>query len=168
MDINLIQQVCGVAPIDFVKIVPTDSNYIFKSDPNFLPINLYDFFGRAATVNSYEECYYYLELGFEPIKFTIFDILYLGIIICVTVFLIYKIYSKKYYLKLYTFFKSIKSILLNSKLQSFLFIVFLLIQNYFIFNYVKNKSFKIPMFIDEYISLASNISFFTKLDFNAG
>lgn len=168
MDINLIQQVCGVAPIDFVKIVPTDSNYIFKSDPNFLPINLYDFFGRAATVNSYEECYYYLELGFEPIKFTIFDILYLGIILCVTVFLIYKIYSKKYYLKLYAFFKSIKSILLNSKLQSFLFVVFLLIQNYFIFNYVKNKSFKIPMFIDEYISLASNISFFTKLDFNAG
>ena len=168
MDINLIQQVCGVAPIDFVKIVPSDSNYIFKSDPNFLPINLYDFFGRAATVNSYEECYYYLELGFEPIKFTIFDILYLGIILCVTVFLICKIYSKKYYLKLYAFIKSIKSILLNSKLQSFLFVVFLLIQNYFIFNYVKNKSFKIPMFIDEYISLASNISFFTKLDFNAG
>ena len=33
------------------------------------------FFGRAATVNSFTECFYYVELGFEPDKITIFDIL---------------------------------------------------------------------------------------------
>ena len=36
------------------------------------------------------------------------------------------------------------------------------------FNYVQTKAFKIPRFIDEYISLASNFNFFTTMDFNAG
>ena len=46
--------------------------------------------------------------------------------------------------------------------------ILLIIQNFFLFNYVQTKAFKIPRFIDEYISLASNFNFFTTLDFNAG
>ena len=74
MDINFIQNICGLKPANFQKVVPTDSNYIFENDPSFQPLNLYDFFGRSATVNSFTECYYYVELGFEPVKTTIFDI----------------------------------------------------------------------------------------------
>ena len=74
MDINFIQNICGLKPTNFQKVVPTDSNYIFENDPSFQPLNLYDFFGRSATVNSFTECYYYVELGFEPVKTTIFDI----------------------------------------------------------------------------------------------
>ena len=51
MDINLIKKICGAIPENFVKVVPKDSNYVFKNDPDFTAINLYDFFGRAATVN---------------------------------------------------------------------------------------------------------------------
>ena len=43
-----------------------------------------------------------------------------------------------------------------------------MIQNFFLYNYVKNKTLIIPQFIDEYISLASNVNFFENLDFNAG
>ena len=44
----------------------------------------------------------------------------------------------------------------------------LFIQNYFIFDYVRTKSSRIPRFIDEYISLNSNLNFYKYLDFNAG
>ena len=52
---------------------PSPNFEIFQNDPSFPAINLYDFFGRSATVNSFVECYYYVELGFEPNKITIFD-----------------------------------------------------------------------------------------------
>jgi len=58
---------CGTKPAGFIKIQPSNSNIIFEKDINFQPLNLYDFFGRAATVNSYSECFYYGELGFEPV-----------------------------------------------------------------------------------------------------
>ena len=74
MDKIFVQNICGVEPDNFQKVIPTDSNYIFENDPSFQALNLYDFFGRSATVNSFTECYYYVELGFEPIKTTIFDI----------------------------------------------------------------------------------------------
>ena len=70
---NLNFNFCGLKPTGFVPIQPSDSNYIFEKDINFQPLNLYDFFGRGATVNSYSECFYYGELGFEPNKITIFD-----------------------------------------------------------------------------------------------
>ena len=43
MDINFIQNICGLKPANFQKVVPTDSNYIFENDPSFQPLNLYDF-----------------------------------------------------------------------------------------------------------------------------
>ena len=70
---NLNFNFCGPKPTGFVPIRPSDSNYIFEKEINFQPLNLYDFFGRGATVNSYSECFYYGELGFEPNKITIFD-----------------------------------------------------------------------------------------------
>ncbi len=58
---------------------------------------------------------------------------------------------------------------MNKKLISYTYYsVFLLVTNYVIFNYVKLKSFTIENFIDEYISLSSNVNFYRNFDFNAG
>ena len=58
---------------------------------------------------------------------------------------------------------------MNKKLISYTYYsVFLLVTNYVIFNYVKIKSFTIENFIDEYISLSSNVNFYRNFDFNAG
>jgi len=63
MSKNSVISICGDVPFGFVKIKPTDTNFIFQNDPDFKALNLYNFFGNAATVNSYQECVYYLELG---------------------------------------------------------------------------------------------------------
>ena len=56
----------------------------------------------------------------------------------------------------------------NSKLYKPVLFLLLATQNYFIFDYVRTKSSRIPRFIDEYISLNSNLNFYRYLDFNAG
>ncbi len=65
MSIQDIKRICGTAPEDYTQVIPTDSNYIFYNDPSYSALNLHDFFGGAATVNSYEECAYYVSLGFD-------------------------------------------------------------------------------------------------------
>ena len=97
MDENLITKICGIIPEGFNKVIPEDSSYIFQNDPNFPPINLYDFFGRAATVNSFTECFYYVELGFEPNKLTIFDIGFWVAFFAASIFLLFKFYKKNYF-----------------------------------------------------------------------
>ena len=95
MDLNLIQKICGKIPENFIKVKPSDSSYIFTNDENFNALNLYDFFGRAATVNSFEECFYYVELGFEPNKFTVFDLLQTVAILFFVFLLLKKNYPQK-------------------------------------------------------------------------
>ena len=179
MNQHLIEKICGPIPDNFIKAEPKDSSYVFTNDPNFNPLNLYDFFGRGATVNSLEECFYYVELGFEQNKFTIFDLLQtIGVLffayffIKVGVFeklfkLLSKIKSKIFenlkYIDNYFEFNSI-----NKSFVSTLFLLLLLLKGFLSFEIVKNKSSLIPPFIDEYITLASNVNFFKTLDFNAG
>ena len=180
---NLNFNFCGPKPTGFVPIRPSDSNYIFEKEINFQPLNLYDFFGRGATVNSYSECFYYGELGFEPNKITIFDYVFdfvfdYGFILFffLSFYLIRKFdiinkissfYSKviaKYINKISSFYSNV----VVKNIYKIFFTVLLVIQNFFLFHYVQAKASKIPRFIDEYISLASNFNFFTTLDFNAG
>ena len=176
---NLNFNFCGPQPTGFVPVQPSDSNYIFEKDINFQPLNLYDFFGRGATVNSYSECFYYGELGFEPNKITIFDYVFdYGFIL----FFFLSFYlNRKFDLinKISSFYSNVVAKYIN-KISSFysnviakyiykiFFTILLIIQNFFLFHYVQAKASKIPRFIDEYISLASNFNFFTTLDFNAG
>ena len=180
---NLNFNFCGPKPTGFVPIRPSDSNYIFEKEINFQPLNLYDFFGRGATVNSYSECFYYGELGFEPNKITIFDYVFdfvfdYGFILFffLSFYLIRKFdiinkissfYSNviaKYINKISSFYSNV----VVKNIYKIFFTVLLVIQNFFLFHYVQAKASKIPRFIDEYISLASNFNFFTTLDFNAG
>jgi len=117
---------------------------------------------------------HYIQGGFEPSKITIFDILTnisLALLGAIGLFTIYKFFNNKYHMELISRFKHfIKNIKINmSSIKVGYFILpALLIQNYFIFDYVRTKAVRIPPFIDEYISLASNLSFFNNLDFNAG
>ena len=174
MDKDLIIKICGVIPANFVKANPQDSNFIFKSDPNFSPLNLYDFFGRSATVNSFTECYYYVELGFEPNKTTVFDIL-IPILILFAVSLISYILFKKGIIQKYLFnLKTTSSIFKNSSFKiknriiNSIYTLLFLAQFFYLYDYVRTKSLRIPSFIDEYITLTSNVNFFKHLNFNAG
>jgi len=167
---ELIESICGLPPPNFKKFIAKDSQYVFENDPTFNAINLYDFFGRAATVNSYKECYYYVDLGFEPSKFTIFDYSQYAIILIGSLTILYFLFSKnKYILKnLKIAFRSFVKLFIKKSTKTSLFILFIILQNLFIYDYVKTKSLRIPNFVDEYISLTSNVNFYDTLDFNAG
>ena len=109
MDENIVTNICGMLPEGFVKATPQDSNYIFQKDPAFSPLNLYDFFGRAATVNSFTECYYYVELGFEPNKTTIFEYALLIGVAIVSCLIIFKAYKENFLHRLIQYFKQKKN-----------------------------------------------------------
>jgi hypothetical protein len=174
MDLNLIKKICGVIPENFIKVVPGDSSYVFTNDPNFTAINLYDFFGRAATVNSFTECFYYVELGFEPVKTTIFDIAFSIIAVSLFIFAFWLTLKKKYLLTIEDIFikKIIKfnfqNIIQNKRFVFLIASFYLLTSYFFLYDYVRSKSLRIPNFIDEYITLTSNVNFFNNLNFNAG
>jgi len=166
--------ICGVIPEGFKKVIIEDSDYIFKNDPTFNAINLYNFFGKSATVNSFQECFYYVELGFSEDMFNIFDLLLRVTIVFLSIFVFYKIYDSKK-IAVYSFKKIIsktRNLFSKNKFKrEFLLLSFIsatLLQNFYIFDYVRTKAVRIPNFIDEYISLTSNQSFFSNLDFNAG
>lgn len=173
MDENIVTNICGMFPEGFVKVTPQDSNYIFQNDPTFSPLNLYDFFGRAATVNSFTECFYYVELGFEPNKTTIFEYaLLLGVVI-VSCLVVFKAYKENFLHRLIQYFKqkkiSISSLkMTESRLVKPFVGTTLIFQSIILYDYVKTKSLRIPSFIDEYITLTSHVNFFKSLDFDAG
>ena len=171
---NIIEQNCGLIPEGFIKVMPKDSNYIFQNDPNFSPINLYDFFARAVTVNSFQECFYYVELGFEQNKISIFDyFLWLGFLVFLGL-IVYNLNKKQLLHRFLNHFENnnniekISYIYKNKKIGQILFIVSLLYQFILLFDYVQSKALSIPRFIDEYITLTSNVNFFRSLDFDAG
>jgi hypothetical protein len=117
---------------------------------------------------------HYLGGGFEPSKITIFNILtYISIALlgAIGLLTLNKFIRNDYHLELILRFKYlIQNIKIKrSSIKITYFIVpALLIQNYFLFDYVRTKAARITPFIDEYISLASNLGFFNNLDFNAG
>jgi len=160
------ENICGPTPINFIKIVPEGSNYIFTKDPNFIPITLKNIFNSVVQVNSFEECYYYAELGWSISKITIFEIAeYLVIFFLIILFAYITVRNKASINKLIS---SIKKISFDSNLQKIFLFFYLVIQAIITFNYVKNKSLDLKPFIDEYVSLSSNYHFFTEFDYNAG
>jgi hypothetical protein len=131
--IELIASICGLPPASFKKFVAEDSQYIFENDPSFNAINLYDFFGRSATVNSYKECYYYVELGFEPSKMTIYAYLQFVIIFVGLSAILYFMFSKKESImkNLKSTFRSITSFSIKKSTMTSLFVLFTAIAEFF-------------------------------------
>ena len=164
---NKIIEICGPTPPNHIKANPNSNNYIFENDPSFAPINLYDFFGNGATVNSFRECEYYVDGGWEPFKTTIFDISKIAFVSIGVVFLIYKFFKLGFHKSFINKLANLTVALPKANIKFFLLPIFL-IQNYFLFDYVRTKAVRIPRFLDEYISLASNYNFFTTLNFNGG
>ena len=156
MNTNKIVEICGLIPINYSKKDLSSDNIIFQNDPNFNPINLYDFWGNLVTVNSFEECQHYVEGGWYIDKLTIIDIFQIVFLLLIISFLVYKFITLGY------------DKIFISKIDNRVLLPLFMIQNFFLYNYVKNKTLIIPQFIDEYISLASNVNFFKNLDFNAG
>ena len=171
MDLSLIETICGKIPVGFV-LPEIKNNYIFQVDPSFTPINLNTFFGNAVTVNSFIECVHYVSGGYEPEKTTIFDLLIVILGVIITSYSIYRLYKFKVHKKISKIFLHFKNYIIFKIKKPEFFIpllpVVFFIQNIFIFDYIRTKSSRLPRFIDEYISLSSNINFYKNLDFNAG
>lgn len=171
--------ICGPIPNNFVEPIITDNSYIFQNDPNFPSLNLYNFFGNVVTVNSFSECFYYVEEKWDPSKVTIYDILFYLAILLFFSFIIFVIFKKKYYKKYYKKFSIfnfklkylnfLNLILKNSKKLIYIFIGSgFIVQSYFVFNKVISKAANLKPFIDEYNALTSNFNFYKSLDFFAG
>ena len=167
---EILELFCGPIPDNFSQIELDNSNFIFVNDPKFDALNLFDFFGRVVTVNSFQECAHYVSGGWEPNKVTIFDIILPVIFLLILLSLIFVFIKFKIFFKLKKLINTNKvlKILKSRKIKILSFFSLLLVQHFYLFNYVKAKSITIPPFIDEYVSLASNVNFFSTLDFNAG
>lgn len=179
MENTKIISICGPSPTNFTPVNPTDSTFVFLNDPAFPALNLYDFFGRGATVNSFQECAYYVQEGWEPFKTTIFD--YLQLFSVISVFFLFYVVNKKLKftnsIKKINFYENIQKFSLkkifwyaskNRKVRNYFLGTFIIIQHFFIFDYIRSKSVRVTSFIDEYVVLASNVNFFKNFDFNAG
>ena len=179
MENTEIISICGPIPTNFLPVNPADSSYVFQNDPTFPALNLYDFFGRGATVNSFQECAYYVQEGWEPFKTTIFD--YLQLFTVISVFLLIYVVNKKLkftdYIKKINIYEDIKKLGLikkfwhitkKRKVRNYLLGTFIIFQHFFIFDYIRTKSVRVDSFIDEYVVITSNVNFFKNFDFNAG
>ena len=176
MDISFIENICGAFPSNFIPAVITDNSFVFENDPQFDPINLYNFFGQGATVNSFTECFYYVSEGWEPNKLTIINIVMQIIPFLVFGLFIYFLFKNDLYKKILEYFKKINFVsfinkikyLVNKTNGNYFIVTFFAVQSFFTFDIVRTKAVRLKPFIDEYITLSSNINFFKSLDFFAG
>ena len=61
---------CGEAPVNFQQIdIQSNPNYVFKNDPSFISIQLFDVEGNSVFVNSYLECQHYVSGGWDYVQF---------------------------------------------------------------------------------------------------
>jgi len=176
MDNSFIENICGLFPSNFVPVIILDNSYVFENDPQFDAINLYNFFGQGATVNSFAECFYYVTEGWEPNKLTIIDIVMQIFPYLVFGLFIYFLLKKDLYKKTLENFKKINLVSFMSNIKNlvqkingnFFMITFFAVQSFFTFDLVRTRAVKLKPFIDEYITLSSTVNFFKTLDFFAG
>lgn len=63
---ELVIKFCGQYPLDYVKIdILNDSNFIFKNDPLYDSVKLFDWENNTVTVNSFIECEHYVLGGWD-------------------------------------------------------------------------------------------------------
>jgi len=157
---------CGTPPLGFNYQPPKSENFVFIADPNFIPINLQNFFGSIVTVNSYYECFYYGELGWSVSTLTIFDIaIYIFAILLLTI-LFFLTYKKKSLFN--NVYKQTKSLIRSKNSMRLITLLYIFFQIRIVYVYVKNKAISLKPFIDEYVSISSNYHFFRELNFSAG
>jgi len=65
---EILELFCGPISENYSPVNTKDNNFIFLNDPNFDPLNLFDFFGRVVTVNSFQECAHMVPVEGSPLK----------------------------------------------------------------------------------------------------
>lgn len=157
---------CGTPPLGFNYQPPNIDNFVFDADPSFVPINLQNIFGSIVTVNSYNECFYYAELGWSVSNLTIFDIAIYAFAFLLFTILIFLTYKKQSLFKY--IYQQTKS-LIKKKISIKLFtLIYILFQIRIVYEYVKNKAVGLSPFVDEYVSISSNYHFLKELNYSAG
>tara|TARA_B100000242_G_scaffold86609_1_gene57990 strand:+ start:3140 stop:3481 length:342 start_codon:yes stop_codon:yes gene_type:complete len=65
---EVIVQFCGEYPSDFEnKDISSDPNFVFKNDPTYAAVKLFDIDGNSVFVNSFFECQHYVKGGWDYI-----------------------------------------------------------------------------------------------------
>jgi len=67
---DYVTKFCGEAPVGFQQIdIKSNPNFVFKNDPTFNSVQLFDVEGNSVFVNSYLECQHYVAGGWNYIPF---------------------------------------------------------------------------------------------------
>ena len=69
MENNDVVSICGNYPEDFIKLdLKSDPNYVFKNDPDFTAVRVWDVEENSVFVNSFQECEHYVSggWGYDP------------------------------------------------------------------------------------------------------
>ena len=128
--------------------VVDSENYVFLNDPSFDTLTLYDSDGNVVNVNSWQECMHYTNGGWDisPPETFDYSILYLLLIIF-SLFLSFfylikkKNISKNIFLSKFDLIKNKFFLFINSsKTTSSILGTLFIIQNFYIFDYVKRRS----------------------------
>tara|TARA_B100001996_G_C18135354_1_gene390807 strand:- start:128 stop:433 length:306 start_codon:yes stop_codon:yes gene_type:complete len=89
-----IENNCGIKPEDQEIInIGSDPNFVFKNDPSYNAITLYDLEGNVVNVNSWIECAHYVNGGWSNINTPNVDgsrLIFSGLILCTLLYVIIK------------------------------------------------------------------------------
>jgi hypothetical protein len=93
-NIKNIENNCGLQPLGVEVIDPgNDPSFVFKNDPNFEILTLFDLDGNKVGVNSWTECAHYVNGGWSSVQVVNFQgdkLLFIGV-------LLISIFSSIYY-----------------------------------------------------------------------
>lgn len=63
---KIVQTICGEYPDDFKKVeIISDENFVFKNDPTYNTVQLFDQDENTVYVNSFVECEHYVLGGWD-------------------------------------------------------------------------------------------------------
>tara|TARA_Y100000590_G_C15349484_1_gene874595 strand:+ start:212 stop:526 length:315 start_codon:yes stop_codon:yes gene_type:complete len=69
-----VEEICGTYPEGFQKQdIISDPNYVFKNDPNYFGVKVWDSEGNFVFVNSFLECEHYVVGGWDRIPVVDFE-----------------------------------------------------------------------------------------------
>lgn len=93
-----VEDICGQYPEGFVKEdIASDPNFVFKNDPGYSGVNVYDEAGNSVTVNSFQECEHYVIGGwYDNPTVRLEEDLQIGIVYFLIAALIIKFLIKKF------------------------------------------------------------------------
>tara|TARA_B100001996_G_scaffold352136_1_gene312647 strand:+ start:2999 stop:3316 length:318 start_codon:yes stop_codon:yes gene_type:complete len=93
-DLKSIESQCGIAPknVSFEEIA-SNPNYVFKNDPSYETIILYDADGNVVNVNSWIECAHYVNGGWNNISSSNFPgdkLIFSGLLVATFIYVVLK------------------------------------------------------------------------------